>query len=463
VARIQARIAAGDIYQANLTFPARVALSGHPVALFARLFRASPAPHAALVFTGAHWWLSLSPELFFTLGEGALCARPMKGTRPRGASPEEDADLARDLAADPKDRAENLMITDLIRHDLARVSSAGSVAVPSLFAIESYPYVHQMTSTVTARLAPGLDAFDALAALFPCGSVTGAPKIRAQEIIAEVEPHPRGLYCGAIGRIGPGAASARFSVAIRTLVLDEQDRTTATLGLGSGIVADSQAEAEWRECLTKARFLAARAPETLIETIRREPDGRIPLLARHLARLKASARRFDFAFPEDGIRRLLESLAPASGPERLRLLLARSGGLALQQGPAPAPPPAPAPVRLVPLPVAPDDWRLSHKTGDRAFYDSARRACGSFEVIFHRPDGSITEGSFTNVFLADDEGQLLTPRGPGLLPGVLRAELLATGRARATLLAIADVQHASERGRLFLGNALRGLFPARLA
>ncbi|WP_448582760.1 chorismate-binding protein [Thermaurantiacus sp.] len=463
VARLQAWIAAGDIYQANLTFGCKLPVWGHPVALFARLFAQAPAPHAALVFTGRHWWLSLSPERFFALKDGMLRAAPMKGTAARPPLARDDHEAARALAADPKNRAENLMITDLIRNDCARVAAAGSVRVPRAFAIESQPYVHQMVSHVEAQLAHGLDAFDALKALFPCGSITGAPKLRAIELLAEAEPRPRGLYCGAIGTIGPDAASADFAVAIRTLVIAANKPEVATLGLGSGIVADSKPAAEWRECLAKARFLERRTPESLIETMRREADGRVPLLARHLARMAASASRFAIPFEPSAADALLARLPARGAAERVRLLLSAAGALAVEAGPAPAPPPVPVTLALAPLPLPPDDWRLFHKSSDRSFYDAARQAAGAFEVAFVRADGFVTEGSFTSLFVARDGALVTPPVHRGLLPGVLRAELLASGQAVEGDLAAADLVQASQQGRLFIGNALRGLIPAILA
>lgn len=463
VAGLKAAIAAGDIYQANLTFRCQVPVAGHPVALFARLWARAPAPHAALVFTGRHWWLSLSPERFFALAEGVLRAAPMKGTAARPPLPADDRAAARALAADPKNRAENLMITDLIRNDCARVAVPGSVRVPRAFAIESQAYVHQMVSCVEARLADGLDAFDALAALFPCGSITGAPKIRAIERLAEVERAARGLYCGAIGTIGPGAASADFAVAIRTLVIAADRPGVASLGLGSGIVADSVAADEWRECLAKARFLDRRAPTSLIETMRREGDGTVPLLPRHLERMAASASRFAIPFDPAATAALLARLPLPGAPERVRLLLGADGALAIQAGPAPPPPAGPVPLALAPLPVAADDWRLFHKSSDRAFYDAARRASGAFEVAFVRTDGWVTEGSFTSLFVARDGVLVTPPLARGLLPGVLRAELVAAGRAVEGDLRPADLEAASREGRLFVGNAVRGLLAARLA
>ena len=455
VRRAQAYIAAGDIYQANLTFSARVPIRGHPLALFAALFSPDAAPFGSIVHDGAgRWWISLSPELFFALDGGTLTARPMKGTAPRSAARTDDSAAAAALALDPKNRAENLMITDLIRNDLARVSVPGSVRVPSLFAIETYPSVHQMTSTVTAQLAPGLDAIDAVRALFPCGSIIGAPKLRAMEIIDELEGGARGIYCGSIGWIAPDAARACFNVAIRTL---DVQRGSARLGLGSGIVADSLPEAEWAECLTKARFLRPTGPRTLFETMRIEAGGAIGRLSLHLDRLQGSAARFGFPMNRPALAARLSALKPATA-QRLRLLLSRDGAVVLHLSALPPVPDRAVSAVLVPLPVAPDDWRLFHKTGDRDFYDNARRATGAFEAIFVRPDGLLTEGSFTNLFV-EREGRLLTPPASlGLLPGVLRAELLASGRAVESPLRADDLAAG-----FWIGNSLRGLLPATLA
>lgn len=250
---VQERIRAGDIYQANLTFPCEVDLVGDPRAIYAALRPRARAGYGGVVCTGAHWLLSFSPELFFTLVRGQLTARPMKGTATREAGEAADRAAIAALHDDPKQQAENLMIVDLLRNDLSRVSIAGSVTVPELFRVESYPTVHQMISTVRAKLLPGLSAVDVLRTIFPCGSVTGAPKMRAMEVIAATEAFARGPYTGAIGRIDADG-NAAFNVAIRTISVEEGART-GRIGLGSGVVADSVADAEWRECLAKGRFL----------------------------------------------------------------------------------------------------------------------------------------------------------------------------------------------------------------
>ena len=447
--RIQALIAAGDIYQANLTFGADVRTLGHPLALYAAIRSRAQAGYGGIVWTGDDWLLSFSPELFVALQGGKATTRPMKGTAPAASDPAE-------LSADPKQRAENLMIVDLLRNDLSRVAAPGSVEVPELFRVETYPTVHQMVSTVTARLDEGRDAIDLIGALFPCGSITGAPKIRAMEVIGEVEDSPRGAYCGAIVRLDANGDTA-FNVAIRTLHMKD-GADTATLGLGSGIVADSVGAQEWDECLAKGRFvtLGQRTPD-LIETMAFDSHDGILRLDRHMARMKASAAAFAIPFDRHAVRNDLQAATfRQRGPARVRLLLSPSGRTAIHVSPMPAFPAEPVEVAIVPMPVDASDYRLRHKTADRAFYDHARHIAGTFEVIFVRPDGRLTEGSFTNLFVARD-GKLLTPAAPDLLPGVLRDALIEEGKAVDADLVAADLT-----GDFWIGNALRGMIRARL-
>ncbi|MDI1296561.1 MAG: aminodeoxychorismate synthase component I [bacterium] len=252
--RVQQLIRAGDIYQVNLTFPCDVHFSGDIMAFYAAVRPRARAGYGGIMRIGSHDILSFSPELFFTQVRGQLTARPMKGTAPRDGDPVRDAELAHWLANDPKQRSENLMIVDLLRNDLSRVARAGSVIVPDLFKVESFPTVHQLVSTVRGRILPGLSPVDVLRILFPCGSITGAPKVRAMEIIDDVEPHGRGVYTGTMGWIDP-EGDAAFNVAIRTVSVEE-GATVGRLGLGSGIVADSDLASEWAECLSKGRFLS---------------------------------------------------------------------------------------------------------------------------------------------------------------------------------------------------------------
>ena len=449
--RVREHILAGDVYQINLTFPAEVAVAGHPLALYRALKARARAGWGGVVFTGAHWILSLSPEMFFTLdGAGAVTARPMKGTAPAGGDPEA-------LRGDPKQRAENLMIVDLIRNDLSRVSKPGTVKVPELFAVECYPTVQQMTSTVTAELEDGVDAVDLLLATFPCGSVTGAPKIRAMELIAGLEAGPRGVYTGSIGALAQGGGAA-FNVAIRTLTLPTGG-AAARMGLGSGIVADSQAADEWRECLAKGAFVKDRRSFDLFETMRFDPHDGLPDLERHLARLKRSADAFGFAFDRHDARNELQAATFAlRSPRKLRLTLSPTGAVAIEVRAMPGEAEEPVAVALVPLPVEAEDFRLRHKTSDRRFYDVARAAAGAFEVVFERADGLLTEGSFTSLFVERDGVLVTPPLERGLLPGILRERLIEVGQAVEGVLRAGDLA-----GGFYVGNAVRGLIEAKLS
>lgn len=451
VEHVATLIVAGDIYQANLTFAADVQTHGHPLALYRRLRAAQAAPYGALIHTGSAWIMSFSPELFFELAGGILTTRPMKGTAARGTTRAADDAAAAALAADPKNQSENLMIVDLLRNDLSRVAVSGSVDVPHLFIVERYPTLLQMTSTITATARADVGPVEVIEAIFPCGSITGAPKIRAMEVIADIEAEPRGLYTGSIGWIGANG-DACFNVAIRTLVQTRPG--VARIGLGAGIVADSGPHAEWLECLAKAAFLnRAAGPADLIETIRIE--GGVALhLDRHLARLAETAAFLGITVDLASVRAAVDDAA--RGDCRLRLLVAASGAVAVALAPLPATPPL-AKVAVVPLPVDVGDWRLRHKTTDRSFYDEARQASGVFEVLFTRPDGQLTEGSFTSLFVLRGDVLLTPPTTAGLLPGILRAALIAEGRAVEAPLTVADLT-----GGFFIGNALRGLLPAAL-
>ncbi len=463
-AEMQARIAAGDIYQANLTFPLTGSFRGDPLALYAAARPAAGAGYGGVLFDGTHWLLSFSPELFFAERDGAAMVKPMKGTRPRGRDAVQDAQLKQELEQSEKDRAENLMIVDLLRNDLSRVAQAGSVKVDHPFAVESYPTVHQMVTTVRAQLQDGKGAVDMLRALFPCGSITGAPKIRAMELIGAVERDARGPYCGAIGRIDAGGEAA-FNVAIRTLRLTpgENQRGRAVLGVGSAVVADSEVMTEWRECLIKGGFVRLVAGGAdLIETMRFTPEDGVPLLELHLERIKTSAAELGFAFDRHAVRNAIQALCfEADAPARLRLMVSRGGAYSLELSPLPAPLPAPLSCAVLPIPVDPGDWRLRHKSSDRDFYElglKAAQAVGADEALFLRDDGLLTEGCWTSLFV-ERGGKLLTPPAAlGLLPGVLRRSLLEAGRAVEAELTLDDLKDG-----FLIGNALRGLMPAKLA
>ena len=477
-AGVHEAIAAGDAYQVNLTFPLGGTWRGDPLAIHRALRRDSGAGFGAVLWDGSHWTLSASPELFFQVEGDSVTVRPMKGTAPRGRTVHEDTAERDRLRASVKDRAENLMIVDLMRNDLSRMAVPGSVRVDEPFAIESYPTVHQMVSTVNARLAPGKGVGDLLRAIFPCGSVTGAPKIRAMELIDSHERDARGVYCGAIGHIdvpepadtkegGNQAGRAVFNVAIRTVRLAPDYPGAAggraTMGVGSAVVADSAMLGEWRECLIKGSFLRLSAGQAdLIETMAFDPARGIALIEHHLERLRTSAVELGFAFDRHATRNAIQALCfDLEEPAKVRLMLARSGAIALETAPLPATPDRLLTCAVLPLPLAADDWRLRHKTSDRAFYEAAlraARAAGADEALLLRDDGLITEGSYTNVFVRRSDGRLITPRaGHGLLPGVLRRSLIDADKVVEGDVTLTDLGEG-----FLLGNALRGLLPARL-
>ena len=460
---LQEAIRAGDIYQANLTFRLAGAARGDPLAIYRAIRPAANAGYGGVVFDGDHWLLSFSPELFFSLKGGKAKVKPMKGTRPRGRGEAEDLAFAQELADSLKDKAENLMIVDLMRNDLSRVAVPGTVRVDKPFAVESYPTVHQMVSTVHAELEPGNGAIDMIRALFPCGSITGAPKIRAMELIDKVERDARGPYCGAIGRIGPGGEAA-FNVAIRTIRLTpgENDKHHAVLGVGGAIVADSEPMGEWRECLVKAGFVRGNAGgHDLIETMRFDPEEGIPLLELHLERIKASAGELGFSFDRHEARNRIQALCfELEAPAKLRLVLSRRGEIALETAPLAPLAHGPVPCIALPLPVEPGDWRLRHKSSDRSFYEAAMAVAkqrGAGEALLVRDDGLVTEGGISNVFVERGDRLLTPPAELGLLPGILRRKLLEEGRAEEAELTLGDLA-----GGFFLGNATRGLLQAVL-
>jgi para-aminobenzoate synthetase/4-amino-4-deoxychorismate lyase len=462
-ASVQDYIAAGDVYQINLTLKYLFAFAGDPVTLYAALRRKQRVAYGALIGAPDFHVLSLSPELFFRREGKEIAARPMKGTAPRGRNSREDARLKTWLAMDEKQRAENLMIVDLLRNDLGRIAKIGSVEVSDLFTVETYRSVHQMTSGITAELRGDIGLKDMLRALFPCGSVTGAPKVRAMEIIRELEAGPRGVYTGAIGRIAPNG-DAQFNVAIRTVVIDKHG---GEMGIGSGIVADSKMGSEFEECLLKAQFLTKADPAfELIETIRYEPVAGFHLLERHLARLKSSATHFGYPFDRDAVLAVLkkEAARTEASVSMVRLLLAEDGGLTVTSTP-------------IELPAEGTVWRFVisdqrldekdplffHKTTRREFFDrelarqKALQPCD--EVVFLNKRDELTEGTRTNLFLEQD-GRLFTPAlACGLLPGTLREELIDLPRAAASeaVLTLQDLKHAD---RIYLGNSVRGLILA---
>jgi len=457
---IHSWIRAGDIYQLNYTWPLELEVGSSPASIYSALVARQPVPYAAFL----HWHpgrhiLSLSPELFFRIeqagGERRIVTRPMKGTAPRGRTKAEDAALAEALRTSEKNRAENVMIVDLLRNDLGRLCTFGSVRVDHLFAVERHPTLWQMTSTVSGTLRTEVGFADVLRALFPCGSVTGAPKIRAMQLIAQLEARPRGVYTGAIGFFS--RERTMFNVAIRTL---EMAGTRARMGVGSGIVIDSSAEDELRECLLKTAFLTrADEPFSLVETMLWH-NG-FPLLELHLDRLADSAAYFDFPFDRDAARTALNESAaalPASTPHKLRLLLDAQGALSITHEQLATPSSAPVHVALSSEPTDPTDRFLYHKTTHRPLYARAfarAAATGYADVLFFNTRGELTEGAISNVFVELDGRWYTPPVSCGLLPGVYRRHLLATRpQIKERVLTRADLARASA---VWLANAVRGL------
>lgn len=456
VQRVRDYIAAGDTYQVNFTFPMHGTFSVDAFELFSDLSAAhATANYKAFVDTGDAKILSVSPELFFSLEGNRLVTKPMKGTSARGLSDEADAAARQALLDSPKERAENLMIVDLLRNDMGRISRTGSVRVRKLFEAERYERVWQLTSTIESETEAGVP--DIFAALFPSGSVTGAPKIRTMQIIQELEETPRGPYCGAIGWWRPGRR-AQFNVGIRTMVLDASGR--ATYPVGSGITWDADAQREYAECRLKAENLfAGGSRDALIETIRLD-GGEYALLQRHMSRLRRSAAFFGREVPEAEIREALRTLALRVDPgaHRVRVDVHASGRYEIDVQPLDRA--RCFRLRWAPEPVDPAQRLLYHKTSDRSLYEAARAsAAPADDVLLWNGRGEATESSIANL-VVERGGRRLTPSvSSGLLPGVFREALIERGDIEEAVLQRRDVETAD---RIWLINSLRGWIPAYL-
>ena len=496
IERIQEYIQTGDVYQVNYTMPASFELMGDPLAFYENLREQQPVAFGAYIDTGHHKILSRSPELFIQDVNGTLKAKPMKGTAARGLTPVQDIDNAQNLLTDEKSRAENLMIVDLLRNDLSRISEAGSVSVNSLYDLETYPTLHQMTSTITAKASNDLTISEMIGAIFPCGSVTGAPKIRAMEIISELELEPRGAYCGAIGYIAPPktALSSKspknrdwmFNVPIRTLMLEgvsnSETPTPIYKGrfhIGSGIVADSEVQNEYDECLLKAEFITRSRPEfSLIETFRLQ-KGELLFKTLHLKRLCESAHYFGFIFDENEILEQLtehcSTLKCDQNDYRIRLLLDKYGATSitsvaienqsiktslkeLQDNTS-------KPVATAVFAkerVSSKDLFLFHKTTNRSLYNKGYRSAlsnGHIDTLYLNEKGNVAEGAIHNVFALVEDDWITPSQEIGLLNGILRKHLLDQHEVIEKTITHADLLRAE---MIVLGNSVRGLTPVSI-
>jgi para-aminobenzoate synthetase / 4-amino-4-deoxychorismate lyase len=459
IASIKEQIALGNTYQINYTLRLTADDVDEPWQLFLRL--ATSAPYSAYLESDAFAIVSASPELFFSLDDGALLCRPMKGTAARGMTAAADRAIAGALAASAKNRAENVMITDMIRNDMGRVARTGTVRAGPLFALEKYPTVWQMTSTVSATTRAAFP--EVFAALFPCASVTGAPKASSMAIISNLEESPREVYTGAIGHVSPGG-KATFSVGIRTAWFDRRSGR-GVYGVGGGIVWDSDADEEHLECVTKARVLSSVAEDRdfeLLETLLWE-DGAYLLLDYHLDRLGDSADYFDFAFDRGAVAGTLARLGARLGNERhrVRLLVARDGSCGSTQSPLQLPADAaPRRLALARAPVDRDDPFLYHKTTRRAVYERALAEAGDCDdVLLWNPDGCITESSTANVVVTFGGERFTPPVSSGLLAGTWRRRLLVSGDVREREIRVDELAAADA---ITLINSVRGEMPARL-
>lgn len=459
IARIKQYIRSGDTYQVNYTLRLRVPFEGDPWNLFLAMVRAQSPGYAAWVDMGRFAICSASPELFFRLDGERIDCKPMKGTVRRGRTPAEDRALAKWLQHSEKNRAENLMIVDMIRNDLGRVAETGTVGTSRMFEVERHPTLWQMTTSVTARCSRPIS--EIFSALFPCASITGAPKIRTAGIIAELESTPRGLYTGSIGFMRPGR-SAQFNVAIRTAVVDRRSRQVE-YGSGGGIVWDSVSDGEYEEALLKAKILKERRPQfSLLETILWTEHDSYFLIDRHLKRLSESADYFDFSFDQEELGTRLRAEAKQFGgtAQRVRVLVSRKGEIRIEAAPL-VEHSTPVRLGLAPAPIDSNDVFLYHKTTHREVYDLARQARPDCDdVLLWNERRELTESCIANVVFEIDGVLSTPPVDSGLLGGTYRAQLLEQGAIREQVTTLDDLDRCS---RVFLINSVRKWQEAVLA
>ena len=454
IKKIKDAISRGETYQVNYTMRLRSNFAGDQLTCYQHLREAQQAGYSAYLNIGRYQILSFSPELFFRLHDQNILTRPMKGTVQRGRWQAEDEANVLWLQASEKNRAENLMIVDLLRNDLSRIAEIGSISVPRLFEIESYPTVHQMTSTVSAKVRSGISWKEVFQALFPCGSITGAPKISTMKLIAELEDKPREVYCGAIGFISPDG-NAIFNVAIRTMFIDSETGS-AEFGTGGGITWDSAERDEYIEAIVKAEFLRQESfPFQLLETIKLD-HGEYVLLDRHMERLDQSARYFRFAIDQEHILRALATHAKLyfSESRRVRLLVAQNGAVHIESTVLHDSTQTSLPVCLAKAPVLKENRFLYHKTTQRSLYETNRTQNPQvFDVLLWNENGEITEFTQGNIVIKLGNEKYTPPIECGLLPGTFRAQLLDDKMIAEMVLTLEDLQNAQQ---LWFVNSVRG-------
>ena len=452
--KVKSALAEGDVYQINLTHELTGEYWGDPLSIFFKLYEAQPTRHAIYIEYGELIVMSMTPETFLTRQGTTVQMIPMKGTRARGATPALDEASRMDLEASSKDRAENLMIVDMVRNDLGQISTPGSVTTDQLFRISPYPTVWQMTSTVSGKTEAPLAAI--FEATFPCASITGAPKTAAMDLIAQLERRDRGIYTGAIGRIGPGQ-DIDLGVAIRTLEIDTTQRRWR-YGVGSGVVWDSELEDEWAETLDKAKLLRAAQDFQLIETCCFEPGTGIQRFDLHLERLARSANALAFDLDLDALKNQLNNIQ-ADEPIRVRIVLSRHGQIAISKTPLPEPM-GMVRLSLAKAPIDSSTLFTRHKTTHRQCYERAEPVIpGADDVVLFNERGELMETRIFNLFLVID-GTCWTPAlSSGCLPGVYREQLVRTGAAKERVLTI---EHLNVASQIFVTNSLRGQLPATM-
>ena len=456
IKKIRYYLEQGLSYQVNFTFKEKFDFKGDVVNLYSDLRQSQPTSYSALINTNTYKILSLSPELFFRIDKNKIIARPMKGTIKRGQTEEEDSQSKTDLKKSEKVRAENLMIVDLLRNDLGRISKL--VRTPKLFNIEKHPTLYQMTSTIEGKLKKDLRLKEVFSSLFPCGSVTGAPKIKTMQIIKKLEKEPRGIYTGAIGYISPKAKCC-FNVSIRTVQIK---KNKGELGIGGGIVYDSNPKAEYEEALLKAKFFKDRLEKIgLVESILWDKDKGYYLLELHLKRLEKSAKYFSYLYKAKEIKKKLKKAVLNENKNlKVRLVLGPEGSINIKKEPIKEIK-APIKIRISERRINSKDRFLYHKTTKRAFYDRERQkglAKGYFETIFLNERGELTEGTITNIFVLKSKRLYTPPLESGLLPGVLREHLIKEGKVKEKTLCLKDLKQAD---KVYVGNSVRGFLATR--